>query len=416
MPCPVQHNSDGALVLDPYVRNLPAEREALYAEGPLTRVELPGEVTVWSVTHHEEAKALLTDSRLVKDMAHWADFQEGRVPRTWPLLSVIPPTPTNLLGTDGKEHKRLRLLTAKAFSARRTERLRPRVEEITAELLDALEAKAASGEPVDLKEEFAFKLPMNVIGELYGVPDAQHGYLKDMYVKFFSSVTGPEEFLETYAALERYYDDIIALKRAQPGDDLTTELLEADEDGDSLSDLEVRGTLQVVVAAGHETTVNLLCNAVRALLTHPEQFELVKKGEVSWDTVVEEVLRYDPPTSNFIMRFATEDVEVGGKTIKKGDALMVSYGAISRDRAEHGEEPHPDTFDLTRTKGRHISFGYGPHVCPGAPLARMEGQIALPMLFERFPDLKLAVADEELKNHPSVVVNSLQDLPVILRP
>ncbi|MFD6099435.1 cytochrome P450 [Nocardiopsis flavescens] len=414
MPCPVSHGTPATVVLDPYVTDLRAERETLYAAGPLTRVELPGGVTAWAVTHHAEARALLTDPRLVKDIAHWADYQEGRIPATWPLLSTIPPTPTNLLGTDGDEHRRLRLLTAKAFSARRVERLRPRVEEITAGLLDVLEPRA--GEPLDLKNEFAFKLPMNVIGELYGVPDAEHGLLRDLYVKFFSSVTGPEEFLETYATLEKYYDDLLAAKRAAPGDDLTTELLAVDDNGDSLSDLEVRGTLQVVVAAGHETTVNLLCNAVRALLAHPDRFASVRKGEVDWDAVVEEVLRFDPPTSNFLFRFATEDVEVGGATVGKGEALMVSYGAISRDRAEHGEEPHPDTFDPARTRGRHISFGYGPHVCPGAPLARMEARIALPMLFERFPDLRLAVPDRELGNHPSVVVNSLRELPVLLRP
>ncbi|MFF1668125.1 cytochrome P450 [Nocardiopsis flavescens] len=414
MPCPVSHGTPATVVLDPYVTDLRAERETLYAAGPLTRVELPGGGTAWAVTHHAEARALLTDPRLVKDIAHWADYQEGRIPATWPLLSTIPPTPTNLLGTDGDEHRRLRLLTAKAFSARRVERLRPRVEEITAGLLDVLEPRA--GEPLDLKNEFAFKLPMNVIGELYGVPDAEHGLLRDLYVKFFSSVTGPEEFLETYATLEKYYDDLLAAKRAAPGDDLTTELLAVDDNGDSLSDLEVRGTLQVVVAAGHETTVNLLCNAVRALLAHPDRFASVRKGEVDWDAVVEEVLRFDPPTSNFLFRFATEDVEVGGATVGKGEALMVSYGAISRDRAEHGEEPHPDTFDPARTRGRHISFGYGPHVCPGAPLARMEARIALPMLFERFPDLRLAVPDRELGNHPSVVVNSLRELPVLLRP
>ena len=414
MSCPVHHGSDGTVVLDPYVTDLRTERETLYAAGPLTRVEMPGGVSAWAVTHHEAARALLTDSRLVKDVAHWDDLQSGRIPEGWPLLSTIPPTPTNLLGTDGAEHRRLRLLTARAFSARSVERLRPRIKELTTELLDAMEPKA--DRPLDLKEHFAFQLPMNVIGELYGVDRSEFGYLRDLYVKFFSSVTGPEEFAEVYTTLERYYDDMVAAKRAEPGEDLTTELLQAGENGDALTDLEVRGTLQVTVAAGHETTVNLLCNAVRALLAHPEQFDLVKKGEVGWDAVVEETLRYDPPTSNMLFRFATEDVEVGGRTIRKGEALMVSYGAISRDRAEHGEEPHPDTFDLTRTKGRHMSFGHGPHVCPGATLARMEGQIALPMLFERFPDLRLAVPDEELRNHHSIIVNSLQELPVLLKP
>ncbi len=414
MSCPVQHGSEPTVTLDPYVTNLRAEREALYAAGPITRVELPGGVTAWAATRHEVGRATLTDPRLVKDVAHWDDLQQGRIPEGWPLLSTIPPTPTNLLGTDGAEHKRLRLLTAKAFSARSVERLRPRIHQLTNELLDSLEPN--SREPLDFKGEFAFKLPMSVIGELYGVEEAEHGYLRDMYVKFFSAVTSPEEFMETYATLERYYDDMIAAKRANPGEDLTTELLDSGENGDALTDLEVRGTLQVVVAAGHETTVNLLCNAVRALLAHPEQFDLVKQGKVGWDVVVEETLRFDPPTSNMVFRFATEDIEIGGKTIRKGEALMTSYGAISRDRDEHGEEPHPDTFDLTRTRGRHISFGYGPHVCPGSHLARMEGQIALPLLFERFPDLRLAVEDSELENHPSIVVNSLKDLPVLLRP
>ena len=414
MPCPVQHGSGGAFVLDPYVTDLPAEREALHAAGPLTRVEFPEGVTAWGVTHHETARALLTDSRLVKDVAHWDDYQNGRVPQTWPLLSTIPPTPTNLLGTDGAEHRRLRLLTAKAFSARTVERLRPRIHELTTELLDSMEP--AAGRPLDLKSEFAFRLPMSVIGELYGVDRSEFPYLRDMYVKFFSSVTGPEEFMRVYTELEQYYDDMIAAKRAEPGDDLTTELLQAGEDGDALTDLEVRGTLQVTVAAGHETTVNLLCNAVRALLAHPDQFALVKEGKVGWDTVVEEALRYDPPTSNMLFRFATEDIEVGDTVIAKGEALMVSYGAISRDRAEHGTDPHPAAFDLTRSQGRHMSFGYGPHVCPGAALARMEGQIALPMLFERYPDLELAVPDQELANHPSIIVNSLKELPVLLRP
>ncbi|MEU1898399.1 cytochrome P450 [Nocardiopsis dassonvillei] len=414
MPCPVQHDPEGTVVLDPHVTDLRAERETLYAAGPLTRVELPGGVTAWAVTHHEAARALLTDPRLVKDVAHWDDYQSGRIPEAWPLLSTIPPTPTNLLGTDGAEHRRLRLLTARAFSARSVERLRPRIRELTAELLDAMEPRAH--EPLDLKSEFAFRLPMNVIGELYGVDRSEFDHLRELYVKFFSSVTGPEEFTRVYATLEKYYDDMVADRRARPGQDLTSDLLRADEDGDALTDLEVRGTLQVTVAAGHETTVNLLCNAVRALLTHPDQFALVKEGKVGWDAVVEETLRYDPPTSNMIFRFAAEDVEAAGSTIRRGEALMVSYGAVSRDRAEHGEDPHPDAFDLTRSQGRHISFGYGPHVCPGATLARMEGRIALPMLFERYPDLELAVPDGELRHHPSIIVNSLQELPVLLRP
>src|SRR5699024_3907420 len=167
MSCPLQHDSEETFVLDPYVRDLPAEREALYAAGPRTRVELPEVVSASAVTHHTAAPALHTDPRLVKDIAHCDDYQQRRIPPEWPLLSPTPPTPTNLLGTDGAEHKRPRKLTSQAFSARSIERLRPRIHELTKNLLDDLEPQAS--QVVDLKSEFAFKLPMSVIGELYGV-------------------------------------------------------------------------------------------------------------------------------------------------------------------------------------------------------------------------------------------------------
>ncbi|WP_234401621.1 cytochrome P450 family protein, partial [Thermobifida halotolerans] len=371
--------ADTPIVLDPYVSDLEGERGRLRAAGPIARVELPGGVRTWSITHHRAARDLLTDARLSKNMAHWAAYHRGEISPTWPLLSVIPPTPTSLLGADGADHRRLRALVAQAFTPRRVELLRPRVRQITDELLDALEERADQVQ--DLKSEFSFKLPMRVIGELFGVAGAAHGRLRALYDKFFSSVTAPEDFVATREALVRFYTDLIAEKKADPGDDLTTALLQADENGDSLTDEEVLGTLQVVVAAGHETTVNLLTNTVRALLAHPDQLELLRSGRATWEAAVEESLRWDPPTTNFIFRFATEDIEYGGVTIAKGDPVMVSYGAIGRDPAQHGE--NSDAFDITRSDGRHISFGYGPHVCPGAPLARLEAQGALPVLVER---------------------------------
>ncbi|AAZ56835.1 putative cytochrome P450 [Thermobifida fusca YX] len=405
--------TDNPIVLDPYVSDLEGERERLYEAGPIAWVELPGGVRTWSVTHHQAARELLTDSRLSKNMAHWGAYNRGEISPTWPLLSVIPPTPTNLLGTDGAEHKRLRTLTAQAFTPRRVEKLRPRIREITEELLDALEERA--NEPQDLKSEFSFKLPMRVIGELYGVEEAAHGQLRSLYDKFFSSVTPPEEFLATREALVQFYTELMERKKANPSDDLTTALLQANENGDRMTDEEVLGTLQIVVAAGHETTVNLLTNTVRALLRFPDQLELLRTGKATWEAAIEESLRWDPPTTNFIFRFATEDIEYGGVTIAKGDSVMISYGAIGRDRGQHGD--NPEVFDVTRkTSSRHISFGYGPHVCPGAPLARLEAQVALPMLFERYPDMKLAVDDSELVPNPSVIVNSLKEFPVILRP
>jgi cytochrome P450 len=314
-----------------------------------------------------------------------------------------------MVTTDGADHRRLRAVVAQAFTPRRVELMRPKVQQVTAALLDGL---AAAGQVVDLKTAFAFPLPMTVIGSLLGVPEADHAYLRELYERFLSSVTDPADVPATIAALNALVADLVAQRRAAPADDLTSALLTADVEGGGLSDAEAAATLRVMIAAGHETTVNLITNAVRALLGHPDQLALARAGEVPWSAVVEESLRWTPPTSNFLFRFATEDIEFGEAVIPQGDAVLVSYNAIGRDPAQHGITA--ELFDITRDPARHLSFGHGPHVCPGAPLARLEAGVALPALFERFPDLELAVADEDVLPNPSMVVNSLRGLPVRL--
>ncbi|GHC84267.1 cytochrome P450 [Nocardiopsis terrae] len=415
MPCPVQHNADGIPILHAVPEDVQADRERLYQEGPLTRVELPGGVRAWATTHHEASRLTLNDPRLVKSVDHWADFQDGTVTAEWPLMATIPTDNTNMLALDGDAHRRLRTLTASPFSARRVERLRPRIERLTARYLDTLEEGAH--EPQDLKSGFTFKVPMGVIGELYGIGEDEYVHLGEMYAKLFSGTTEPGEHIEIYGALFQFFTDVVARKKANLDecDDFTADLLRTGvESEDGLSDTEVVVTLLTVVAAGHETTVNLLTNAVRALLNHPEQRELLKRGEVSWEDVIEETLRFDPPNNVMMFRFATEDVEVAGQTIRKGEALLTHYGAATRDRAEFGDDVH--VFDPKRSRGRHISFGYGPHICPGAPLSRLESRIILPMLFERFPDLELAVPDESLEVVAALSTNSLKEFPVVLRP
>ncbi|SHK48431.1 hypothetical protein SAMN05421803_12133 [Nocardiopsis flavescens] len=413
MSCPF-HASDGVPLVHAVPDDVQADRERLYREGPVTRVELPGGVRAWATTHHEVSKETLNDPRFVKSVDHWADYQEGRVPRGWPLLGTVPLDNTNMLALDGAPHRRLRRLTAGPFSARRVERLRPRIERITERALDRLEARAS--EPLDLKAEFAFRVPMAVIGELYGVSEAEYEHLGELYADLFSGTTEEGEHLRIYHTLFQYFGELVARKRAtiDEHDDFTADLIRAGEGGDGLGDAEITLTLLTVVAAGHETTVNLLVNAVRALLRHPVQRERLRRGEVSWDAVVEETLRYDPPNNLMMFRFATEDVEVGGRTIARGEALLTHYGAASRDRAEFGGDP--EVFDPDRGRGRHITFGYGPHICPGAPLSRLEAQVVLPMLFERFPDLRAAVPDEELVVASALSVNSLREFPVVLRP
>ncbi|WP_354642555.1 cytochrome P450 family protein [Kitasatospora camelliae] len=394
-------------VMDPLASDNPAEGARLRAAGAVVPVELMG-VAGWAVTRHAEARELLTDPRLVKSAEHWAAFQRGEVPRTWPLIGLAVPGPS-MVTTDGTEHRRLRAIVAQAFTPRRVELMRPKIEEVTAALLDAV---AAAGPVVDLKTVFAFPLPMSVIGWLMGVPEQDHAYIRELYERFFSSVKTPESVQQTIAALNAFVADLVARRRAEPGDDLTSALLSAEVEGGPLTDQEAAATLRVIIAAGHETTVNLITNAVRALLTHPEQLALVRSGGADWSAVVEESLRWTPPTSNFLFRFAAEEIKVGGVVIPQGDAVLVSYNAIGRDPAQHGTTA--ELFDVTRQAARHLSFGHGPHVCPGSPLARLEAGIALPALFERFPDLALAVDPAELRPSPSAVVNSLKELPVRL--
>ncbi|CAL9283011.1 cytochrome P450 family protein [Streptomyces sp. SudanB182_2057] len=399
------------IALDPFVTDLDAESAALRAAGPLAAVELPGGVPVWAVTRHAEAKALLTDPRLVKDIEVWGAWQRGEIPADWPLIGLANPG-RSMLTADGAEHRRLRTLVAQALTPRRVERMRERIAKLTQDLLDAL---PADGRAVDLKSAFAYPLPMYVIADLMGIEEARLPRLKVLFEKFFSTQTPPEEVGATLAELAGIMAETVAAKRAEPGDDLTSALILAAEDGDRLTDEEIVSTLQLMVAAGHETTISLIVNAVVNLSTHPEQRALVLSGRADWSAVIEETLRYSTPTSHVLIRFATEDVPVGDQVIPAGDALIVSYGAIGRDENAHG--PTAGSFDITReTRNRHISFGHGPHVCPGAALSRLEAGIALPALYARFPGLDLAVPASELRNKPVVTQNDLFELPVRLNP
>ncbi|WP_405779642.1 cytochrome P450 [Streptomyces sp. NBC_00859] len=411
MSCPVDHGSRAeSIALDPFVQDLDGESAALRAAGPLARVVLPGGVACYAVTRHAEARQLLTDSRLVKDIDVWGAWQRGEIPLDWPLIGLANPG-RSMLTADGAEHRRLRTLVAQALTVRRVERLRAGIEKLTTGMLDRL-AEVPAGETVDLKAEFAYPLPMNVVSELMGVDAVDHPRLKTLFEKFFSTQTPPAEVPQMMADLSALFSKIVDAKRAEPGDDLTSALIAASENGDHLTTEEITNTLQLMIAAGHETTISLIVNAVVALQAHPEQRRMVLDGEVPWENVIEETLRWSTPTSHVLIRFASEDIEVGGAVLPKGEGLIVSFGAIGRDDQAHG--PTAGDFDITRTPNRHISFGHGPHVCPGAALSRLEAGVALPALFDRFPELHLAIPATELRNKPVVTQNDLFELPVKL--
>lgn len=360
------------------------------------------------MTRHDALQDVLGDPRFAKDPKHWKALAAGQVPDGWPLMTFI--VNKGMTTADGQEHRRLRALVTRAFTPRRVEALRPRVQAQVDELLDRL-ADAGPG-TVDLRERFAYPLPMTVISELLGIPVGKRDEFHRRCDILVSSATAPADAIANFQALQVLLEGIVEEKRNDPADDLTSALITAGEDGDRLGQGELTGTLLLMFLAGHATTLNLISNAVRALLTHPRQLRHALAGQVPWSAVVEETMRWDSPVGQFPMRYATEDIDVDGTLVRKGDAVLASYAAAGRDPRRHG--PDAGSFDITREPSRHLSFGHGAHFCIGAPLARMEAETALARLFGRFPRLALAVDPGQLEPVPSVVSNGASTLPVTL--
>ncbi|MHC0433677.1 cytochrome P450 family protein [Streptomyces sp. O3] len=392
-----------------------ADNARLLARGAVTPVVMPGDVEGMAVLGHDALKEFLAHPDVAKDAQHFAALQAGEIADGWPLKTFA--TVQGMTTADGADHRRLRSLMGKAFTAGRVAELQPRIEALTASLLDGLDRAAAAGDGVaDLRRHFAMPLPMGVICELLGVDPEHHARLHHLSNQIVATDITPQEAMAANREMVETLGAVAAAKTAKPGDDLTSALLAArEENGDRLSPQELIGTLMLTIIAGHETTLNLITNAVRALCTHREQLALAQSGKATWAAVVEETLRWDSPVSYFPFRYPTRDLTVGGTVIPRGTPVLAGYSAAGRDQRAHGHDA--DRFDITREHAaRHLSLGHGAHYCMGAPLARMEATIALERLFTRYPDLDLAVPEPELPRHASFVGNSVQRLPIRLRP
>ncbi|MFF3323046.1 cytochrome P450 [Streptomyces sp. NPDC002889] len=402
------------VAIDPFGADIIAESARLRALGPVVPVELPGGIPAWAPTGYDTLKALILDPQVSKDARkHWSLWSEvGEHPAWGWILGWVGVV--NMLSTYGPDHTRLRKLVAPSFTARRTEAMRARVEKITSQLLEQLDAEGADGEVVDVRHGFAHPLPMQLICELFGVPDALRPDTGALIAALMdTSDPSPEHAAFVQRQIGAVLGALIAHKREHPGDDMTTELIKVrDGDGDRLSDEELLYTLLLVIGAGFETTVNLIGNAVVALLRHPEQLAAVRAGERSWEAVIEEVLRVHPSIATLPLRFAVSDITIDGVTIPAGDAIVTTYAAANCDPAHYGASA--GTFDTARDADDHLAFGIGVHRCIGAPLARMEALTALPALFERYPELELAVSVDKLTQVPSFIAYGWQEIPVRL--
>lgn len=369
----------------------PAELIDARRHGPISRYTHPEGKPGWLITGYDLVRSVLADPRFSsrKELLNVGDFE------------VPPAPPGEFLLTDEPQHMRYRKPLMGKFTVRRMRLLTERVEQITAECLDAMEK---AGPPADLVTAFAKPIPTIVICELLGVPYRDRGSFQEQIDAFMGGETSEEELIAAYTATQEYLAELVAAKRAHPTDDVLSELTDSD-----LTDEELKGISLILLAAGFDTTANMLSLGTFALLRHPEQLAALRADPALADRAVEELLRYLSVAKQF-WRTALEDVEVGGQTIKAGTTVVLSYNTANRD-PERFADPH--VLDLRRQDGGHLAFGHGIHQCLGQQLARVEMRVAFPALFNRFPTLRLAVPAEEVALRPETAdIYGVKSLPV----
>jgi cytochrome P450 len=380
-----------------------ADAHPIYADwrrtGPVRRARLPSGMDAWLVTRYEDGRRALADPRLSKAVRPVS--ADNALPD-----DIGAAVSRHMLAADPPDHTRLRRLVSAAFTNRRIEELRPRIEQISDDLLAAIDGR----ERFDLIDAFAFPLPIQVICELLGVPEGD----RDEFRTWSNIIVGGTPYREripaAMAAMVGYIRGLIAERRAHGGDDLLSGLIRVRDDEDRLSEAELSSMVFLLLIAGHETTVNLIGNGTALLLREPGRWERLRADPTLLPSAIEEFLRYEGPVENATFRVATEDLEIGGQRIGAGEPVLVVLQSANRD-----EDRFPDAgeLQLDRSQNPHLAFGHGIHYCLGAPLARLEAQIAFTKLLAAFPRLRLAVPPGDLHWRPGLLLRGLRELPVL---
>jgi len=368
--------------------------------GPVAQIPLGGSgVTGYLITHHEHARRALTDPRLAK----------APTTNLMPAATVKKGLTKHMLNFDGTEHSRLRRLISLEFTPRRIEALRPRILQISGSLIDAMRGHDSA----DVIGDYAFPLPFQVICELIGVPmidrDQFRAWSNVLLDEFLAR---SEESAKASSAMLAYVQDLVARKRSEPDDALLSGLIQASDAGDRLDEDELTSLVFLLLVAGHETTVNLIGNAMLLLLRDPGRLASLRAHPELIPAAIEEVLRFESPVKTATLRVAVEEISVGETTIPAGSIVFIGLMSANRDGSVF---ENPDAFDISRTDaGQHLAFGHGAHFCLGAPLARIEGRIAIEGLLSAFPQISLGVPDNALEWRPGMLLRGLAHLPVRL--
>ncbi|MEU1310638.1 cytochrome P450 [Streptomyces cinnamoneus] len=392
------------MLTNDFVQNPYPVLEHVRSEGPVRELSLPDGSRAWVVTRYDEAKAALADPRLSRDIhVHYRLMSE----RTGRAMTPPPEEANHLANLEPPRHTPLRRAISFAFTPRRAEALRPRVAEIADELLDGLAGQARP----DLIAGYADPLPVITIAELMGVPsDVWPDFLRwSVALRTHSPAEGSGTLDTSIRELSSFMSALIAEKEQRPGEDLLSALIHADPEH-RLTRTEILSTGFALMTGGNDTTASLVGGVIATLLTHPRERAELLAEEGRWGKAMDELIRYVSPINNALQRVTTEAVEIGGTTIPAGEAVIISVMSTNRDTGQFPDDP--GVLDLSRPKPAHLSFGFGIHYCSGAHLAKVITEVGARRLFERFPDVRLAVDPSELRYQSSPVVRPLEALPV----